>query len=92
MSIFLDGHKPRLLPSRAPTTVTWGHFLAFMLSTVLLVWSCTRLDILSAISRLSAGSSVKETVFGLFLVIFEISAVIGQSIIYSNATNLNNLY
>ena len=88
--IFSDSHKPHLLPSRTPTTVTWGHFLAFMLSTILLVWSCMRVDILSVILRLSAGSSVKETVFGLLLVIFEISAVVGQFVIYSNASD--NLY
>ena len=49
-----------------------------------------RVDILSVILRLSAGSSVKETVFGLLLVIFEISAVVGQFVIYSNASD--NLY
>ena len=74
--IFLDGYEPHLLPSHTPTTMTWGHFLAFMLSTVLFVWSCMCLDILSVISSLSAGSSVKETVFGLLLVIFEISAAV----------------
>jgi len=82
MSIVVDlGNKPRLLPSRTPSTVTWRHFFAFLLFTTLLVWSCTHVDTLSVILRVSAGSSAEETVLGLLL-IFEISTVVGQFAMY----------
>ena len=89
MSNVVDlGNKPRLLPSRTPSTMTWGHFFAFLLSITFLVWLCTRVDTLSAILRISAGSSAEETVLGLLLLIFEISTVVGQFAMYFNNTNI----